>query len=115
LERLWRTERVNLHRVIHYELNRLERVDLTRVSTQLRHSVSHRGEIHDSRHTGKVLEEHPGGGEGDLSRRRVGWRPAGQGLDVVPSDRDAILGSEQTFEQDSERVGEALDVRSGSR
>jgi hypothetical protein len=59
-------EGVHLDRVVDHELHGHERVDRRRVPAELLHRVAHGGEVHDRRHAGEVLHEHPAGRVGDL-------------------------------------------------
>ena len=109
---------VDLDRVVDDQLDRLEGIDLPRVAAQPLHGVAHGGQVDDRRHAGEVLEEHPAGSEGDLA---VGGRlgvPGGQPLDVVGRDRDAVLVTQEVFEQDLEENGRretSSPARSGRR
>ena len=67
-------EDVGDHRVVDDQLGRDQRVDLPRVTAQVPHGLAHGGQVHDGRHAGQVLQEHPGRGELDLGR---GARPPG--------------------------------------
>ena len=75
-------EGVDLDRVVDHQLGRGERVDAGRVAAHLGHRVAHRGEVDDGRDAGEVLQQHAGGGEGDLLARVGLGVPAGEGLDV---------------------------------
>src|SRR5205823_5163220 len=61
----------------------------------------------ESRHAGEVLEQDAAGGKRDL----LGWKgrrvPVRQRLDVGGADAEAVLGAEQVFQQDLERVRQA--------
>src|SRR6185503_8958389 len=50
---------VDLHGVIDHEVDRLQRVDALRVSTELDHRIAHCGEVDDARHAGEILQQYP--------------------------------------------------------
>ena len=98
---------IDLHRVIDDELDRLQRIDLSRVAAEPQDAVAHRRQIDDGGHAGKVLQQHARGGEGNLLldlRRHV---PAGQRLDVLRVDEPRVLPAQQVLEQDLERERQA--------
>ena len=98
-------ECVHLQRVVDDQLHRRHGTDLFRVVAEGAHCVAHGGEIHDRRHAGEVLQQHPCRRKGDL-RGRLGFRvPSGQGLDVAPGNVDAVLMAKQVLEENLERVG----------
>ena len=74
-----------------------------RVASEVRHRVAHSREIDHRRDAGEVLQEHAGGSERDLVRRRSGGLPAPQRLGVV-----LLAVAERVLEQDPEGVGEPL-------
>ena len=98
---LRRAEGIHLDRVVHHQLHRLERIDPAGIATEVRHGISHRGEVHHRRHPGEVLQQDPGGSEGDLTGQTAIGSPARQRLDVLGGDDDAVLGPQQVFEEDS--------------
>ena len=104
-ERAARAEDVDLHRVVDHELDGNQRVDLLRAAAQVRHRVAHRGEVDDGRDAGEVLEQDARRRERDLAVRLVCRDPARHGFDVR-----SVAGPEHVLEQDSQRVGEALDI-----
>ena len=55
-----RAEDVHLHRVVHHEVHRHQRVDLLRVLAEAVHRRPQRREVHDRRHPGEVLQDDPG-------------------------------------------------------
>ena len=52
---LVRSKAVDLDRVINDQLRRLQWIDPVRITTQLFHGITHRGQVHNGRYTGKVL------------------------------------------------------------
>jgi hypothetical protein len=109
-ERHRRAEGVHLDRMIDHQLDGLQRIDPAGIAAELGHGIAHGCEVDHRRDSGKVLEQNPGGGEGDLTRGRVPGRPAGQSFNVLRRDRYAVLGAQQVFEKDPKGIGEAGDV-----
>ena len=103
-------EGVDLDRVVDDQVDVDQRVDRLRVAADLGHRVAHRRQVDDRRHAGEVLHQHPRRLEGDLDARLGGRVPAGDRLDVVGADRDAVLEPQHVLEQDLDRVGQAGDV-----
>ncbi len=76
-----------------------------RIPTQRRKGGAHGGQVHDGRHAGEVLHEHPLGGQGDLAclapRRAVALRlpsPRGDRLDVVRGDLLPVFVAQEVLE-----------------
>jgi hypothetical protein len=109
LESLGSAEDVGDDGVVDHQLRGSERVDLRRVAAELLHGFAHRGEVDDARHAGEVLHDHAGGRELDLLVGLGVRVPAGQGEDVVLGDVLAVLGAQQSLEQDLETERETLD------
>ena len=101
---------VHLEAVVDHELGGSEGIDPARFPPERAHRVAHRGEVHDRRHPGEVLKEHPGRGEHDLGRRLGGRVPVRERLDVGPGDVHPVLVPAEVLEQDLEREGEAREV-----
>jgi hypothetical protein len=88
-----------------------ERVDLRRVAAKFPHGLAHRGEVHDGRDAGQVLQDHPGRGELDLGVRLLLRVPVREGVDVLFGDVDAVFVAQQVLEQDLQAVREAFAAR----
>ncbi len=100
-------EVVHLHRVVDDQLGRQQRVDLLGVAAHPLHGVAHGGEVHHGRDAGEVLQQHASRREGNFLVR-LGLRvPLGQGRHVGGADGLAVLGAEEVFEEDLERVRQA--------
>ncbi len=82
---------VDLDGVVDDQLDRLERVDLPRITAQPLHRVAHGGQVHDCRNAGEVLQQDPAGPEGDLGLGLGLGVPRGQGFDVVGRDGVTVL------------------------
>ena len=103
-------ERVDLHRVVDDDLDRLQRVDLRGLAAEIGHRVAHRRQIDHARDAGEVLQEHAGRPVGDLLVLGRARLPAGQGRHVVCGDRPAVLEPEQVLEQDLERKRQGREI-----
>ena len=57
---------IDLHRVVHHEVDGNQRLDLLRSGAALHGGIAHRGDIDQQRHAGEVLEDDSGNGEGDF-------------------------------------------------
>src|SRR5690606_7430610 len=108
LEGLRVAEDVDDDRVVDDEVGGRERVDLGGVAAELRHGLTHRGQVHDAGHAGEVLHEHAPGGELDLDLR-LGLRvPGGERPHVVGGDVRAVLGAQQVLGEDLQAVGQPI-------
>src|SRR5438034_6405069 len=65
-QRARRTEKIDLHRVIDDQVNRHERLDDLRVTSEPLHSAAHRREIDNERNSGEVLQNNARNDEWDL-------------------------------------------------
>ena len=101
---------IHLHRVVDYEIDGLERVDHSRVPAESRERVTHRGEIHDGRNSGEILEQHSRGAKRDLFLDFALHVPGREGAHVVGFDELAVFVSEEVFEEDLEAEGESVRV-----
>ena len=108
-KRLGCAEGVHLNRVINYELDRLQRVYAGWIAAQSRHRVSHRGQVHDGRNTGEVLEQDARGRERNFSCRTT-RNPARQSFHIFRRHNDAILGPEQILEENAQGVWKTVNV-----
>src|SRR5712671_898480 len=96
------------------ELRGKQRVDALGIAAHLHHRIAHGGEIHDRRHAGEVLEEHPRGHERDFFVGQLEGLPAYQLLDVLGPYDAAILATQQVLEHDLERIGKPGDGETAS-
>ena len=98
-------EHISDDRVVDHQLNRNQRVDPPRITSQRDDRVAHRDEVDNARHTGEVLQQHAGWGELDLDPM-VGRRiPRRERVDLVRGHGDAVFASQQVLEQDLQAVG----------
>jgi len=101
---------VHLHRMVDDQFRGLQRVDLAGLAPQLDDRVAHGRQVDDAGDAGEVLHEDARGPERYLLVRDLVAPPGGQRDDVVAGYGEAVLVSEQVFEQDADRVGEPADV-----
>ncbi len=81
-EGVGRAVHVGDDRVVDDQLGGDQGVDRGGVAPEVDHGVAHGGQVDHGRHTGEVLHEDAGRGEGDLGVGLGVGVPAGQGLDV---------------------------------
>jgi hypothetical protein len=106
---------VDLHRVIDHEVDRLLRIDALGIAAEHADRIAHRGEVHDRRHAGEVLQQDAARAEGDLLlllRRHV---PGGHRFDVRSLHEGIVFVSQQVLEQDLEAEWQSLGGTSGDR
>jgi hypothetical protein len=73
---------INLDGVINYEINLAKWVDFVGVTAERLHGRAHSSEVHNSGHTGEVLEEHTCGLERDLTVGLGGHFPVKDCLNI---------------------------------
>ncbi len=100
--------------MIDHEIDRDLRVDLGGVAAQLADRVAHRCQIDHARHTGEILQQHPGRAELDfLAGARI-ILPVGDCLRVLGRDGEAtILETQHVLEQDLEAERQLRHVADG--
>ena len=103
-------EHIDLDRVIDDEVRRDERVDLRRIAAEVGNGVSHPGQVHDRRHAGEVLEDHPRRHERDLCIGAATGPPAGENLDVRRAHEAPARMAENILEQNAQRHRRSLEV-----
>ena len=94
LERVLAAEQIRDHRVVDHQVGRRQRVHLLRVTAQIADRLPHGGQVHDARHPGEVLHDHPRRGELDLDARICVRVPVDDRLDMVLGDIGAVLGAQ---------------------
>ena len=110
-ERRGRAELIDHHRMIDDEVDGDERIDLLRVTAELRDRIAHRREIDDAGYAGKILHQHTRGAVLDLAVGRLGVvLPIDDRLHVVSGDGLAVLEPQHVLEQHLHREGQAADV-----
>ncbi|MBV6482781.1 MAG: hypothetical protein DIKNOCCD_02534 [bacterium] len=104
------SEGIHLHRVIDDQLGGQERIDLFRVTPQLKHGIAHRRQVDHRRHTGKVLQQDPSRHECDFTVRFGFGIPFRQGLDLCGGYSMSILTAQEVLQQNFQRKWEAIEV-----
>ena len=106
LERVGRAVEIDLHRVVHDEINRHEGLDDGRVAAKAFHCGAHGGEVHQKRHAGEVLQNNTGDDEGDLLLSGCLRIPVCERLDITRLDFFPIAVAEHGLENDADADGE---------
>ena len=105
-ERILLAEVVHHDRVVDDQLHWRQRIDLARLAAQVDHGVTHDGQVDDCGNAGEVLEQNPGGHEGDLLAGGCSGIPGGQRLDIAVADKILLAVAQQVFQQQFQRVGQ---------
>ena len=109
VERVLRAVVIDLHRVVHHQVDRDERLDHLRVLAHLLRHAAHCGEVAEQRHAGEVLQHDAREHERDLvGALRVGL-PAGELVHVRLRDLLAVAIPEHRLEHDADRYREPFD------
>jgi len=69
--------------MIDHQVHRHQRLDDLRVFAQARRHRAHRGQVHQQRHTGKILQHNPGDRKRNLLRALRIRLPSGELADVL--------------------------------
>ena len=108
LQRLRRAEHVHLHRVVHHQVHRHQRVDAPRVAAQPLHRRAHGGQVHHGGNAGEVLQDHAARHEGQLHLGGVVRLPAAEVAHVFFGDQLAVHVAQHRLEQDLDREGQPV-------
>ena len=100
-------------RVVDNEFRGRQRIDDGGVAAKFTNRLPHCREVDHARHTGEVLHDDPGWGELNLRLGLGLGVPRGERPDVIGGDVLAVLGAQQRFCEDLERVRELLQPRNG--
>ena len=98
---------IHHHRVVNDEFHRHLGVDGVDIPAEFGHGVAHGRQIHQGRHAGEVLQEHPRGHKGDFGAGLGLGAPVHQRLQVACLHKGLVLVAQQVFQQDFEGVGQA--------
>jgi hypothetical protein len=109
-ERIGPAEGIHHDRVVDNQIDRRKRVDLLRISAELRHSRPHGRQIDDCRHAGKILHQHTRRAIGDFAVRLALLQPGGKRRDVFARDAVAVFIAQQIFQQNLVGLGQTGDV-----
>ena len=110
LECLRRAEFVDHHRMVDHKMHRHLRIDLFRITAQLRHRIAHRRQIDHARHAGEILHQHARRTILDFA---IGTRvllPIDDRLHIIARDGGAVLETQHVLQQHLHRKGQAADV-----
>jgi hypothetical protein len=110
-DRAWRTEFVDLHRVIDDQLGRQQRVDPGGVAAQAPHRLAHGGQIDHRGNAGEILQQDAAGLKGDLVGGLGLGLPAGQRADVGGAHRAPVLRAQQILQQDAQRKRQTVRIQ----
>ncbi|GBD09832.1 hypothetical protein HRbin22_02093 [Candidatus Thermoflexus japonica] len=95
-----RPEEIHLDGVVDHQIGGDQGVDPPGIPAEALHRRAHRREIHHRGDAGEVLEDHPGGHEGDLPIGEILGSPAGEGQDILLGHQAAIAVPEEVFQKD---------------
>ena len=96
--------------VINHQVNGGQRVDQRRVLAGLAHRLTHGGQVHHTRHAGKVLHQHPRRAELDFGVGATVLQPLRHGLKVLFLNGDTVFKAQQVFRQHLEGIGHSVEI-----
>jgi hypothetical protein len=105
--------KVHLHRMIHHEVHRHQRLDDLRVLPHPGDGRAHRRQVHQERHAGEILQDDARDDKGDLLRARAVRRPRGQGGDRRLGHALAVAVAQQRLEDQPDAHRQAGDLETG--
>ena len=105
-ESLCRAKFVDLYRMIDHQFSRLQWIDQGRIAAQPFHSIAHGCEIDHGGHASEVLEQHSAGSKGNFFVRPALAVPSRQRANFLLSHIASVFGSQQVFQQYTERKGQ---------
>ena len=109
LHRVRRACEIHLHRMIHHQIHRHERLDDFRILAELGDRAAHRRQIHEQRHAGEILQHDARDDERNFRRARLGRLPVRQFLDVRLADFFAVAIAKNGFENKPDGDGQFRD------
>ena len=101
------TEVIDLHGVIDDQFCRLQWIDFFRISAQRLHGIAHGRQVDHGRDAREVLHQHARRAKGNLVDGVCGRVPVQYRLDVFAGHGAAIFTTQQVFQKDLERIGQA--------
>ena len=100
LHRIRRAGEIHLHRVIHHQIHRDERLDDFRVFTKLFHRRAHGRQVHQQRHAGEILQHDARHHERDFLGAGFRRLPVGQGAHRRLAHALAVAIAEHGFKHE---------------
>ena len=110
IQRLLRAGEIDLHRVVHHEIDRHQRLDHLRILAELLHLRAHGGQIDEKRHAREVLQHDAGDGERDFILARRFRVPVREVLHIGFGDLLAVQIAQQRLQHDADRNRQLRDV-----
>ena len=104
---------VHLHRVVHHQIDRHQRLDDLRILAHLRGGVTHRRKVDEQRHSGEVLQHDARHHERDLFGARRVRLPVGELAHMRLGDLPAVAVAQDGFQHDADRHRQARDFSNG--
>ena len=98
-QRIRISKTIHLHRMIHNQINRNQRLNATCIASHAPHSRTQRRQIHQRRHTCKILQHHPRGLKRYLYRIGIGRIPIRQRPHIFLPHLIPIQISQRRLEQ----------------
>jgi hypothetical protein len=94
--------KIHLHRVVHHQIHRHQRLDDFGILAELGHGAAHRRQIHQQRHAGEILQHDARDDERDFRRARFRRLPVGQFLDIRFADLFAVAIAQHGFQHEAD-------------
>ena len=115
VERVGRAETIDLHRMIDHQIDGNERIDLLRIAAQPLHRAPHGRQIDHRRHAGEILQDDPGGLEGDFGPNDPRMSPGREIDHVLFRHRIAVAVPQHGFQQHADRIRQRMQIASSPR
>ena len=96
-------ERIDLHRMIDHQIDRLQRTDLVGIASELFDRIAHHGQIRHHRHAGEILEQYARRHERDFALAALAV-PSRQSFDLTLRHDHAVLASQHVLDHHLDRV-----------
>jgi|GEM_PF-3609592 len=97
-------------RVVDHQIRRLEGIDQFGIATETLHGVAHRRQVNHGRHTGEILQHHPGGHERHLLAGAAFGVPVAERLDLLGGHIASVFLAQEVLQQHLQRERQAVDV-----
>ena len=96
--------------MVDHQIDRVQRIDLLRVTAELDHRIAHRGEINHGGNAREVLQQDARRAIGDFQIGFLGLNPFRRLFDIGDGDRAAVFITQEIFEQHFQRERQTRDV-----